>query len=158
MLAGPNSPIGRWYESVAGHLLPFSFQGILLGSVLYNTPFAVRPFTSAFAAVDRRLVEASWCLGMSRSATFFRLIFPLSWTGILTGLVLTFAHTVGEFGVVLMLGGNIPGVTRTISIAIYDNVQALDYVTASRSAALLAGFSFSVLALTYALQRRTLPL
>jgi molybdate transport system permease protein len=157
-LAGPNSPFGRWYESVAGHLLPFSFQGILLGSVLYNTPFAVRPFTSAFAAVDRRLVEASWCLGMSRSATFFRLIFPLSWTGILTGLVLTFAHTVGEFGVVLMLGGNIPGVTRTISIAIYDNVQALDYVTAGRSAALLAGFSFSVLAVTYALQRRTLPL
>src|ERR687887_221281 len=91
----------------------------LVASVLYSLPFAVRPFAVAFAGVDRRLVEASWCLGVSRAGTFFRVVVPLSWPGILAGLVLTFAHTVGEFGVVLMVGGNRPGITRTLSIAIY---------------------------------------
>lgn len=154
---GPHSPIGRLFQSAAGHVLPFSFGGILLGSVIYNLPFAVRPFTSAFAAVDRRLIEASWCLGASRASTFFRVTLPVSWAGVLTGIVLAFAHTVGEFGVVLMLGGDIPGVTRTLSIAIYDNVQALDYAAAGRTSLLLVVFSFVVLSVTYALQRRVLP-
>lgn len=155
---GPRSPIGQAYESVTGDLLPFSFAGILLASVIFNVPFAVRPFASAFAAVDRRLVEASWCLGVSRFATFRRVVLPLSWPGVLTGIVLTFAHTVGEFGVVLMVGGSIPGVTRTISIAIYDDVQALNYAAAHQTSLVLLVFAFATLCATYALQRRVLPL
>jgi len=155
---GPNSPIGRAYECIAGQRLTFSFAGILVGSVIYNLPFAVRPFTAAFAGVDRRLIEASWCLGVSRLATFRRVTVPLCWPGILTGLVLAFAHTVGEFGVVLMVGGNIPGVTRTISVAIYDDVQAINYEAAGQSAAVLLIFAFSALCVTYALSRRSLPL
>ena len=155
---GPRSPIGHAYEAVTGSMLPFSFAGILLASVLFNIPFAVRPFASSFASVNRRLIEASWCLGVSRFRTFIRIVFPMSWTGILTGLVLTFAHTVGEFGVVLMIGGSIPGVTRTISIAIYDDVQALNYAAAHTTAVVLLAFAFSALCITYALQRRALPL
>jgi molybdate transport system permease protein len=151
---GPNSPLGRGYEALTGRLLPFSFAGLLVGSVLYSLPFAVRPFAVAFAAVDRRLVEASWCLGVSRLGTFFRVVVPLSWVGVLTGMILTFAHTVGEFGVVLMVGGNVPGQTRTVSISVYDQVQALEYGAANRTALLLLGCSFAALALTYALQRR----
>src|SRR5271166_4432584 len=90
---GPSSPLGRGYEALTGRLLPFSFQGLLLASILYSLPFAVRPFAVAFAGVDRRLVEASWCLGVSRTGTFFRVVAPLSWTGILSGIILTFAHT-----------------------------------------------------------------
>ena len=155
---GPRSPVGQFYESATGGMLPFSFVGILLASVLFNVPFAVRPFASAFAAVDRRLVEASWCLGVSRIKTFFRVVLQLSWPGILTGLVLTFAHTVGEFGVVLMVGGSIPGVTRTISISIYDNVQAMNYAAAHQTSLALLAFAFTTLCVTYALQRRVLPL
>jgi molybdate transport system permease protein len=151
---GPGSPVGRAWESLTGRLLPFSFPGLLVASVLYSLPFAVRPFAVAFAAVDRRLVEASWCLGVSRIGTFFRVVVPLSWTGILTGIILTFAHTLGEFGVVLMVGGNIPGQTRTVSISIYDDVQALNYDAAGRTALFLLVCSFTALALTYALQRR----
>jgi molybdate transport system permease protein len=152
---GPHSPLGRLYAALTdGGLLPFSFQGLLLASVLHSLPFAVRPFGVAFAGVDRRLVEASWCLGVSRLGTFFRVVVPLSWTGILTGIILSFAHTVGEFGVVLMVGGNIPGVTRSVSISIYDEVQALDYAAAGQTALVLLGFSFAALAVTYALQRR----
>ncbi len=154
---GPHSPLGRAYEQVTGGLLPFSFQGVLIGSVLYNLPFAVRPFMASFAAVDRRLIEASWCLGVSRLDTFRRVTLPLCWPGILAGLVLTFAHSVGEFGVVLMLGGNIPGVTRTLSITIYDDVQALDYASAGQTAFALLAFSFVVLCLTHLLGRRGLP-
>jgi molybdate transport system permease protein len=151
---GPLSPLGQGFEALTGHPLVFSFAGLLIASVLYSLPFAVRPFAVAFAGVDRRLVEASWCLGVSRVGTFFRVVVPLSWTGILTGIILSFAHTIGEFGVVLMVGGNIPRVTRTISIAIYDDVQALDYAAAGQTAALLLVFSFAALAATYALQRR----
>ncbi|MFN4261062.1 MAG: molybdate ABC transporter permease subunit [Gemmataceae bacterium] len=154
MAIGPRGPVGKAYEAVTGGLLPFSFAGILLGSVLFNLPFAVRPFAAAFAAVPRRYVEAAWCLGASRWRTFIQVIVPLSWPGILTGLVLTFAHSVGEFGVVLMIGGNIPGVTRTLSIAIYDDVQALDYASAGRAALLLVVFAFVVLCLVQTLGRR----
>jgi molybdate transport system permease protein len=158
MATGPASILGQSYDRATGSLLPFSFAGILLGSVLYNVPFAVRPFTAAFARTNRKLIEASWCLGESRWRTFWRVTLPLSWPGILTGIVLTFTHTVGEFGVVLMVGGNIPGVTRTLSIAIYDDVQALNYAAASQTALVLVVFSFVTLCLTYALTRRSLPL
>ncbi len=157
MATGPNSVIGQGYETLTGSLLPFSFAGILLGTIIFNTPFAIRPFAAAFSAVDWKLVEASWCLGVSRLNTFFRIVLPLSWSGILAGLVLTFAHTMGEFGVVLMVGGNIPGVTRTLSIAIYDDVQALNYEAAGQTALFLVVFAFVLLCLVYLLQRGKLP-
>jgi molybdate transport system permease protein len=150
----PRSAPGRLWESATGHRLAFSFGGILLASVLYNAPFAIRPFAAAFSAVDRRLVEASRCLGESGPMTFLRVTLPLGWAGVVTGLVLTFAHTVGEFGVVLMVGGSIPGITRTLSVSIYDDVQALDYARAGASALALVLFSFAVLAVTSVLARR----
>ena len=152
---GPRSPIGRAYESVTGKPIVFSFQGLLVASVLYSLPFAVQTFAAAFAAVDRNLIETAWCLGASRLRTFARIIVPLARPGIVAGAVLTFAHTVGEFGVVLMVGGNLPGSTRTVSISIYDDVQAFNYARAGRTAALLLAFSFVVLAVTYRLQRRS---
>lgn len=155
---GPESTLGRWYGTLTGGTLPFSFTGILLASVVYNLPFAVRPFAAGFGAVDRRLIEAARSLGVSRTGAFVRVVLPLSWPGVLTGVVLSFAHTVGEFGVVLMVGGNIPGVTRTIALAIYDDVQALDYAGANEASLLLLVFAVSVLSLTYALQRRPLAL
>jgi molybdate transport system permease protein len=151
---GPRSPIGRAYEAVTGDTIVFSFPGLLIASVLYSLPFAVQPFAAAFAAVDRTLIETAWCLGASRVRTFARIVVPLARPGIVAGVVLSFAHTVGEFGVVLMVGGNLPGSTRTVSISIYDDVQAFDYARAGRTAALLLAFSFVVLALIYRLQRR----
>lgn len=152
---GPRSPIGAAYERLTGHPIVFSFEGLLVASVLYSLPFAVQPFAAAFAAVDRGLIETAWCLGASRLRTFVRVVLPLARPGIVAGAVLTFAHTVGEFGVVLMVGGNLPGTTRTVSISIYDDVQAFNYARAGRTAALLLVFSFVVLAVTYRLQRRS---
>jgi molybdate transport system permease protein len=151
---GPQSPFGQAYAAATGRFLPFSFQGLLIASVLYSSPFALRPFIAAFAGVERRLIEASWCLGVSRLGTFFQVVCPLAWAGILTGLVLAFAHTLGEFGVVLMVGGNIPGATRTVSIAIYDEVQALNYAAAGLTSLVLLGSSFVALSVTYLLQRK----
>jgi molybdate transport system permease protein len=151
---GPRSPLGALYGKITGGTLPFSFQGLLLASVLYSLPFTVQPVAASFAAVDRGLVEASWCLGVSRLATFRRIVVPLSRRGIATGAILSFAHTMGEFGVVLMVGGNIAGVTRTVSITIYDQVQALDYGAATQTSLFLLALSFIVLALTYSFQRR----
>jgi len=151
---GPHSPIGRFYTDLVGHPLPFSFQGLLLASILYSLPFAVQPFATAFEQVDRKLIEASWTLGLSKLKTFFKLIMPLSTAGLITGMVLSFAHTLGEFGVVLMVGGNIEGVTRTVSIEIYDEVQALNYATAAKTSALLLLVSYAVLLLVYAMNRR----
>ena len=153
---GPRSPAGRLFEAAAGHPFPFSFSGLLVASVLYSLPFAVQPFAGALAGVDRRLIEASHTLGVSRIATFFRVTLPLAWPGVLAGAVLTFAHTLGEFGVVLMVGGNIPGRTRTLSVAIFDHVEALEYGAAHRTAGLLLAISFAVLVLVYGLQRRPL--
>ncbi|MFN8544430.1 MAG: molybdate ABC transporter permease subunit [Candidatus Binatia bacterium] len=150
----PRSPLGAAYLRLTGSTLPFSFQGLLAASVLYSLPFAVQPFAAGFAAVDRRLIEASWSLGVSRGRTFVRIVLPLARPALLTGMVLAFAHTLGEFGVVLMVGGNLAGVTRTVSIAIYDDVQALDYAAAGATAFLLLAVSFVVLAVTYGLQRR----
>jgi molybdate transport system permease protein len=150
---GPLSPLGRAYARFVGHGLPFTFEGLLIASVLYSMPFAVQPFAAEFASVDRRLLEASWSLGASRIETFRRVVIPLSVRGLVTGIVLSFAHTLGEFGVVLMVGGNLPGVTRTVSISIYDAVQSLDYAAASRTSLLLLIISFLILACTYSLQR-----
>lgn len=150
----PATTLGRAFAAVAGHPFPFTFPGLLLASVLYSLPFAVQPFAAAIAAVDPRLVEASHALGVSRLGTFARVTLPLSWQGIVAGAVLTFAHTMGEFGVVLMVGGNRPGVTRTLSVAVFDHVEALQYEAAHRTSALLLAISFAVLALVYGLQRR----
>jgi len=153
-VTSPRGPLGRFVESLTGGHVAFSFGGILAASVLFNAPFAIRPFVAAFEGVDRRLVEASRSLGESRQMTFLRVTLPLGWAGVLAGVVLTFAHAVGEFGVVLMVGGSIPGVTRTLSISIYDDVQALDYASAGRSALVLVLVSFAVLAVMSALPRR----
>lgn len=151
---GPHSPIGRSYAALVGHPLPFTFEGLLFASILYSLPFAVQPFASAFGQVDRRLIEASWTLGQSRLKTFVKLIVPLSAAGIVTGAVLSFAHTLGEFGVVLMVGGNIEGVTRTVSIDIYDEVQSLNYAGAAKTALFLLAISYAVLLGVYAMNRK----
>jgi molybdate transport system permease protein len=155
---GPRHFAGKIWQSLFGHTLPFTFGGLLIASVIYSLPFAVQPFAAGFETVDRRLIEASWTLGASRLSTFFRVILPLSVAGAITGVVLSFAHTIGEFGVVLMVGGNIPGVTRTVSIDIYDQVQAANYDAANQTAVILLLFSFFVLALIYGTNRRALSL
>ncbi len=154
LAVGPQGPLGRWLDQTFGLRLAFSFPGLLVASVAYSLPFAVQPFAAAFGAVPTRLLEASASLGAGKLRTFRRVILPLAWPGVLTGLVLSFAHTLGEFGVVLMVGGNIPGSTRTVSIAIYDHVQALEYAQAGRTALLLLGLSFLALLFTYGLRRR----
>ncbi len=151
---GPQSPVGQLYTTLVGHQLPFTFEGLLFASILYSLPFAVQPFAAAFDQVDRRLIEASWTMGVSRAGTFFKLVLPLSTAGLLTGIVLSFAHTLGEFGVVLMVGGNIEGVTRTVSIAIYDEVQALNYAEAGQTALFLLLFSYGALLLVHAINRK----
>jgi molybdate transport system permease protein len=150
---GSQSWAGQFIEQMIGHRLPFTFEGLVVASVLYSFPFAVQPLTVGFGAVDRKLIEASWTLGVSRLSTFFRVIVPQSLPGILTAAVLSFAHTVGEFGVVLMVGGNIEGVTRTISIEIYDEVQAFNFDAAGQTAMALLIFSFMVLSVVYAVNR-----
>jgi molybdate transport system permease protein len=155
---GPRNLPGKIWQSWFGHTLPFTFGGLLIASVIYSLPFAVQPFSSGFGSVDRRLIEASWTLGASRLETFFRVILPLSTAGAITGTVLSFAHTIGEFGVVLMVGGNIPGVTRTVSIDIYDQVQSSNYDVANKTALLLLLFSFVVLSIIYGTNRRALSL
>ena len=151
---GSRSPVGRLWTSWTGHGLAFTFEALVLASILYSLPFAVQPISAAFARIDSSLLEASAMLGASPWRTFVRITLPLAKEGVLAGAVLSFAHTLGEFGVVLMVGGNLPGVTRTISISIYDQVQAFQYGPANTTALLLLAFSFIVLAGVYALQRR----
>ncbi len=151
---GPRSPIGRWYQALAGHPLAFTFEGLAIGSVLYSLPFAVQPMETAFASIERTLLDASALLGASRWRTFCRIVLPLGLPGVLTGIVLSFAHTLGEFGVVLMIGGDIPGATRTISILIFDQVEALDYAAANYTALLLLALCFALLAALYGLRGR----
>ncbi len=152
---GPMSPFGRWYQALTGHGLAFTFEGLVVGSVLYSLPFAVQPMAASFSAIDRKLMDASALLGASGWRTFWRIVLPLGLPGVLTGVVLSFAHTLGEFGVVLMIGGNIPGATQTVSILIYDQVQALDYATANRTALILLALCFVMLTILYGLRRRT---
>jgi molybdate transport system permease protein len=151
---GPRSPLGRWWISLTGHTLAFTFTGLVIGSIVYSLPFAVQPFAASFSAVDRKLIGASATLGASPLRTFFRVIVPLSVPGLITGTALSFAHTMGEFGVVLMVGGNIPGITRTVSIDIYDRVQVSDYVGANQTALILLVLCFSLLTVVYSFNRR----
>jgi len=149
---GAQSPIGRWWIDTTGSPLAFSFTGLLVASILYSLPFAVQPLLASFAGVDRRLLEASAVLGRRWPTTLARVVLPSSRAGLATAAVLTFAHTIGEFGVVLMVGGNIPGVTRTVSIDIYDDVQAFDYASAGRTSLALLLFSLVVLVAVYSLR------
>jgi len=151
---GANGPLGKLWTAWFGHTLAFTFLGLVLASVLYSLPFAVQPLAVAFESVDARLLDAAAVLGAGRWRTFREIILPLSIRGVVTAAVLSFAHTLGEFGVVLMVGGNIPGITRTISIDIYDHVQSLDYGAANRMAVALLLISFAVLASIYAVNRR----
>src|ERR1700721_264245 len=151
---GPRGPLGKLWQSFFGHGMAFTFEGLVLASVLYSLPFAVQPLIASFESVDRKLLDASSVLGAGRLRTFWRVILPLSIPGVVTALVLSFAHTLGEFGVVLMVGGNLPGVTRTVSIDIYDRVQALDYAAARQTALLPLLVSFVVLAIVYGVNRR----
>ena len=138
---GPRSWPGRVILHVLGHPLAFSFAGLLAGSVIYSLPFAVQPLVVGFRAVGPQYLDAAAGLGMRPVAVFRRLVLPMSWGALATAATLAFTHTVGEFGVVLMLGGNIPGLTRTLSIVLYDQVQNLDYAAANRTAGLLLLFS-----------------
>jgi molybdate transport system permease protein len=151
---GPRGPLGRLWQAAFGHALAFTFGGLVIASVIYSLPFAVQPLIAAFEGVDRKLLDASAVLGAGRLRTFWRVILPLSVPGVVTAVVLSFAHTMGEFGVVLMVGGNLRGVTRTVSIDIYDHVQSLEYAEANRLALALLGFSFVVLAIVYGINRQ----
>ena len=138
VLMGNRSWLGRSYESIFGEPLVFSFQGLLLASIIFNIPFAIQPMQRAFESISLSIREAAWCSGLSAWQTFWKIELPLAWPGVLSAGILTFAHTLGEFGVVLMVGGNIEGETRTIAISIYDRVQAFDNQSAAiMSAALL---------------------
>jgi len=151
---GPQGPLGKFWQAAFGHGLAFTFPGLVLASVLYSLPFTVQPLVAAFESVDRKLLDASAVLGADALRTFFRVILPMSVPGVVTALVLSFAHTLGEFGVVLMVGGNLAGVTRTVSIAIYDHVESLEYAEANRMALGLLVFSFVVLSVVYGVNRR----
>jgi molybdate transport system permease protein len=151
---GSRSPVGRLWERWTGHGLAFTFEGLVLASMIYSLPFAVQPIATAFSQLDRSLVDASATLGATRWRTFTRIIAPLSIQGIVAGAVLSFAHTIGEFGVVLMVGGNIPGRTKVVSIAVYEHVETLEYAQAHLLAAGLLVFSFVVLLSVYMLNRR----
>jgi molybdate transport system permease protein len=150
---GPSSPLGRAYESLTGGRLSFSFEGLVVASVLYSLPFAVQPFTAALAGIDPRLVEASLTVGAGPWTTLRRVVAPLATPGLITGVVMSFAHTVGEFGVVLMVGGNIPGVTRTLSIDVYDQVQTLHYEAAGQTALFLLAVSYLMLLAVHTVNR-----
>jgi molybdate transport system permease protein len=151
---GPRGPLGKFWLVLFGHPLAFTFAGLVIASLVYSLPFAVQPLIASFESLDRRLLDASAVLGAGRVRTFSRVILPLAWPGVLTALVLSFAHTLGEFGVVLMVGGNLPGITRTISLDIYDRVQSLDYAGAHQTALLLLLISFVVLSIVYGVNRR----
>jgi molybdate transport system permease protein len=151
---GANGPLGRLWIAWFGHTLAFTFSGLIVASVLYSMPFAVQPLVAAFESVDERLLDAAKVLGAGRWRTFRRIVLPLSISGVIVAAVLSFAHTLGEFGVVLMVGGNIPGVTRTVSIDIYDHVQSLEYGAANRMALALLFISFAVLSTIYSVNRR----
>lgn len=147
---GPLTALGRLLIRIVGHPIAFTFSGLVLGSMLFSLPFAVQPLVAGFSHIDRSLTETASVLGASPWRVFTRIIAPLSRPAFLASAVLTFTHTVGEFGVVLMLGGDIPGVTRTLSIAIFDQVQEANYAAASRASLWLVGLSFLALLLLYA--------
>jgi molybdate transport system permease protein len=151
---GNQSMLGQWLETLTGHSLVFNFSGLLIASFIVNIPFAVQPMQRSFEAIALEVRDAAACCGMGYWRTLLRVELPLAWPGVLTAMVLTFAHTLGEFGVVLMVGGSIPGETRTIAISIYNRVQALDFESAGQMSLLLLVFSVAVLAAATALGER----
>jgi molybdate transport system permease protein len=151
---GRNSPIGGFWQGAFGHPLVFSFEGLVLASVIFNLPFAIQPAQRGFEAIGVELREAAACCGMTPWRSLWKVELPLAWPGLMTAMVLTFAHTIGEFGIVLMVGGSIPGETKTIAIAIYDRVQAFDDDGAGVMAAALVAISFLAIAITYVLSAR----
>lgn len=151
---GAASPIGRFWQAAFGHQLVFTFEGLLVASIIFNLPFAIQPMQRGFEAIPAEVREAAGCCGMSPWRTLFKVELPLAWPGIVTAMVLSFAHTLGEFGIVLMVGGSIPGETRTVAIAIYDRVQAFDDAAAAQMSALLLALSVIVIALSFAFSRR----
>jgi molybdate transport system permease protein len=154
VLLGPYGAIGRWWFELTGSTLTFSFSGLVIASCIYSLPFAVQPLQSAFEMIGRKHVEAAWTLGASKLDAFFSVVVPQARYGFLNAIVLSFAHTLGEFGVVLMVGGNIPGETRVISIAIYDHVESLNYADAHVMSALLLALAFVVLLSMFIVNRR----
>ena len=156
ILLGPYGAIGGWWVELTGSALTFSFTGLVIASCFYSPPFAVQPLQGAFESMGRKELEAARTLGASPGDAFFSIVVPLSAPGFLTALVLSFAHTLGEFGVVLMVGGNIPGETRLISIAIYDHVESLNYAAAHALSLTLLGFAFLILLTMFLLNRRLL--
>lgn len=145
VLMGPHGPVGQWTQSLGLGLLPFTFWGLVLASAFYSLPFMVQPIQNAMEAMGTRPLEVAASLRASKLDTFFSVVMPLCKPGLISGAIMCFAHTVGEFGVVLMVGGNIPGVTRVVSVQIYDHVEAMEYTDAHRLAAVMLGFSFVVL-------------
>jgi molybdate transport system permease protein len=154
VLLSPASTIGNLWVSVTGHSLTFSFAGLVVASVLYSMPFMIQPLQAAFESVGRAPMEAAATLRANPIDAFFTVAAPMAMRGYLTATVLTFAHTIGEFGVVLMVGGNIPGQTKVISIAIYEHVETINYASAHVLSAVLLGFSFFVLLFVYVINRR----
>ncbi len=154
ILLGPNGAIGSWWVQLTGSALTFSFSGLVIASCVYSLPFAVQPLQSAFEALPRQMLEFAWTQGASKLDAFFAVAVPMSFRGFIGAAVLAFAHTLGEFGVVLMVGGNIPGETRVISIAIYDQVETLNYGAAHQMSLLLLMFAFVVLLGMFVVNRR----
>jgi molybdate transport system permease protein len=154
ILLGPQGAIGSWWISLTGNALTFSFAGLVIASCVYSLPFAVQPLQNAFEALPRQTLERAWTLGATKVDAFVSVAVPLSLRGFISAAVLSFAHTLGEFGVVLMVGGNIPGETRVVSIAIYDHVESLEYASAHHLSLLLLGFAFLVLLIMYAINHR----
>lgn len=151
----PNSPVGAFASQLFGGPLVFSFSGILVASLIANLPFAIQPIQRAFEGIPGNVREAAWVSGLSNWQTFLKIELPLAWPGIVSGLALTFAHTLGEFGVILMIGGNMPGRTQTLALALYDRVQAFRYDEAGIMAAALLATSFLAIAIVHMTARRT---
>lgn len=149
VVVGTDSVLGGFLADQFGVSLVFSFEGLVFASIIFNLPFAIQPVQRAFEAIPREIPEAAWCAGLSQLKTFFLVEMPLAWPGVVTAVVLVFAHTMGEFGIVLMVGGSIPGETKTISISIYDQVQAFDQIGAGIMSATLLVFSLTAIWLTF---------
>jgi molybdate transport system permease protein len=153
---GNLSPVGPWYREIFGHSLAFSFEGLVVASMLYSFPFAVQPMQNAFESINPHFIDAARTMGCSAWKRFWRVVLPAARAGVVTGLVLAFAHTIGEFGVVLMVGGSIPGETKVASIAIYEHVETLEYAEAAVMSMVLLAFSFVVLSVVYYYNRRAI--
>lgn len=151
---GTNSPLGQFWTATFGHQLVFSFQGLVVASIIFNLPFAIQPAQRGFEAVPVDVREAASCCGMSPMRSLWKIELPLAWPGLMTAMVLTFAHTLGEFGIVLMVGGSIPGETKTIAISIYDSVQRFDDRGAATMSAVLVAISLFTITVTYWLSAR----